>query len=247
MDISIGILTYFAPVTLEYTLGTYKRSGLLSLSDDVFVIIQKSDRQDFEKSVCEAFGIKYICLPNNTMMAGGFKQIYETAKYDKILFLENDFVNFCSHNETINFIENSIYFIDNGADIVRGRNRRNSGDPNYAKMNLCNISPEEFKNSTLLSECIYWLENPETVYNSITKIAPLKGYDDWYTTTSRYCNYTNNPYVCTKSFFEKAILPNVVDGQILEDAMDKIWQDQNYKCVFGPGLFTHHRMYDGHF
>ena len=39
---------------------TYKVSGLLDISNDVFAILQKSDKQDEEVKVCEKYTIRYI-------------------------------------------------------------------------------------------------------------------------------------------------------------------------------------------
>jgi len=245
--ISFGILSFMAPKTLEHTLSTYKKSGLLNLSDDIFVVIQFSTKQNNEVEVCKKFGIRSICLPDNGRMAWGFKAIFENARHEHILFLENDFVNKNSDIATKEFIENSIYFIDElNADIVRGRSRKDPGDPNYAYLNLRHIPPESFCNNTHLSECIFWVEHPEVVYPSqISKIISCAGSSDWYSTSSRYCNYTNNPFICKKTFFKHAILPFIEFGKDLEPELTPVWSSQNYKCVFGPGLFTHERSFDG--
>ena len=246
--LSIGILSYYAPKTLKNTLTSYKDHGLLDLSDDVFVIIQFSSRQAQEKSVCESFGVRAVCLPDNGRMAWGFKMICEYARYEHILFLENDFVINTSIEDTRQFINNSLYFLKEGkADIVRGRSRTNPGEPNYAYIHLRHIPPENFVNNTHLSECIYWVENPEQIYPSrISRIEPTDGNRKWYITTSRYCNYTNNPYACSKEFFRKAVLPYVEFGKDLEKELTAAWATNQYKCVFGPGLFTHDRAHDGH-
>ena len=90
--ISVGILTYFAPKTLRHTLETYKITGFIDCIDDLFVIIQKSDRQEEEKRVCEDYNVRYILMAENGNIAWGFKAIYENARNDIILFLENDFI-----------------------------------------------------------------------------------------------------------------------------------------------------------
>lgn len=201
--LSIGVLSYYAPKTLNNTLNTYKKAGLFELTDDLFVVLQESSRQSEEKAICDSFGIRSICLPDNGKMAWGFKAIYEHAKYDLILFLENDFVINESSVQTDNFVKNVLYFINScGADVVRGRSRYNPGVPNYAYENLRNIPVSNFIANSHLSECIYWVDHPEQVYPSrISKIDPKEGAEQWYLCTSRHCNYTNNPYVCTKDFF----------------------------------------------
>jgi len=248
--LSFGILTFNAPQTLENSLNSYKEKGLLDLSDDVFVVIQMSDRQAEEKAVCDSFGLRCILLPDNGRMAWGFKAIYENAKYDNIMFLENDFVINGARQDVIHFYKNVIYFLKiQKVDVVRGRSRKDPGFPNYAHMNLSHIDPSEFINDKHLSECIYWVKDPELIYPSkISRIRALiqNGFSSWYRSSSDSCNYTNNPYACSKTFFEQNILPHIKFGECLEDKMHYEWRHKNFKCVFGPGLFTHDRKFDGH-
>jgi len=248
LPISAGLLTYFAPKTLKHTLNTYKDSGFLDCIDDFFVVIQKSERQMLEKKVCEEFDVRYILLPDNGKMASGFKAIYENAKHNVLLFLENDFIIKASHNTVHNFLLNSLHFLsDKGCDIVRGRSRYQGGEPNYAYTYWKDESPSTFINHTHLSECIYWDPHPEKTYPSkISRISPVKGNDKWYKTSSKSCNYTNNPFLCKRDFFATEIAPHLVFGENIEDRLTPIWANQNYTCVFGPGLFTHDRSYDGH-
>jgi hypothetical protein len=246
--ISAGILSYFAPKTLEHTLQSYKDSGFLDAVDDVFVVLQKSDRQAQEKEVCDTFGVRSVLLETNGRMASGFRAIYEHAKNEVILPLENDFAIYTTRDAVDSFLSNALYFInEKGYDSVRGRSRANGGVPNYALERWKDEPPHTFINSTFLSECIFWEKNPELVYPSkIQRIASKNGSAAWYTSDSRSCNYTNNPFLCTKEFFTKAILPHLVDGENIEDRLMALWAKQSYKCIFGPGLFTHDRSFDGH-
>jgi GT2 family glycosyltransferase len=107
--LSIGILSHYAPNTLSKTLSSYK--SLFEITDDIFAVLQYSDKQKEEEKVCEEFQIRYISLSDNGIMGSGFKAIYENAKYDYILFLENDF----EIDKNINvddFINNSIHFLN---------------------------------------------------------------------------------------------------------------------------------------
>jgi glycosyltransferase involved in cell wall biosynthesis len=244
--LSIGILTYNSPNTLDHTLKSYTTSGLLNITDDILCIIQNSKRQTDEINVCNKYNIRSIVLPDNGNMASGFKSIYDNAKYDNILFLENDFCTYCSNDDVINYIENSLYFINNNiADIVRGRSRINAGKPNYG-LTLRNIPKDIFINHTHLSECMYWIKNPDIEYpDKIIKIQPKINGKEWYLSTSQHCNYTNNPYICSKKFFKHAIYPYLEFGSNIESKLTDIWKEHDYKCIFGFGIFTHERKYDG--
>lgn len=247
IPISAGILSYFAPKTLEHTLQSYKDSGFLDAVEDVFVVLQKSDRQAQEKEVCDSFGVRCVLLETNGRMASGFRAIYEYAKMDILLPLENDFAIYMTRDQVNSFLTNALYFLEKGYDYVKGRSRYTAGVPNYALDYWKDESPHTFVNHSHLAECIYWVKDPELVYPSkIQRIPPENGSDAWYLTTSASCNYTNNPFLCTKEFFARAILPHLVDGENIEDRLTPLWSKESYSCVSGPGLFTHDRSFDGH-
>jgi hypothetical protein len=216
--------------------------------DDIFVVIQKSDRQMEEKEVCKEFNIRYILMPDNGKMASGFKEVYNKARNETLLFLENDFIIKTSKEEVLEFLLNSLYFLHKGGyDIVRGRSRDNPGVPNHAYNNMKDKSPYTLVNDSHLSESIYWDTNPDKTYPSkITRIIPIQGDKPWYTSSSKSCNYTNNPFLCTRTFFKEAIYPHLYVNENIEDRITPLWSNMDYKCVFGPGLFTHDRSYDGH-
>ena len=247
--ISVGILSHFAPETLRFTLFTYMNAGLFDCSDDIFVVIQKSDRQEEERQVCESVGVRAVCLPDNDMMGSGFKAIYENARHEFIMFLENDFVAYTSREETRDFFINTVDFLLKGVDLVRARSRANPGQPNYAYDSMHNKPRSELVNSTHLSESIFWEEHPHEVYPTcISKLDCISGSKEWYKSSSKFCNYTNNPYACSKTFFKNAVLPYTMMGGTnnIEDFLTPIWAKEDYTCAFGPGLFTHDRRYDGH-
>jgi hypothetical protein len=245
--ISAGILSHFAPKTLAHTLQSYKDSGFLDAVEDVFVVLQKSDRQAQEKEVCDSFGVRAVLLKTNGLMASGFRAIYTHAKMDNLLFLENDFAIYTGRDEVDSFLRNALFFLKKGYEYVKGRSRYNAGVPNYPLNDFKDESPHTFINSIYLSESIYWVKDPDLVYPSkIQRIPPEQGSDAWYVTSSASCNYTNNPFLCTKEFFARAILPHLVDGEHIEHRLIPLWSKEKYSCVFGPGLFTHDRSFDGH-
>lgn len=240
--ISAGVLTYNAPSTLENTLTTYKRSGLFDVIDDLFVVINYSPKQQDEEDICKKFNLRYVSLETNGLMASGFRAIFENAKYDIVLFLENDFMigSTITKEITNSFIHQGIAFLNSGYDVVRGRRRDNAGYPNFSYIYLHELPNEYVAEHEHLADSIYWIENPEEVFpDKITRIQGIDPTEKWYTSASYSCGYTNNPYMCTKTFFRNAILPNLPDAGNIEDTIVSCWRKGNYKCVFGPGLFTH--------
>lgn len=168
-------------------------------------------------------------------MGEGFKKIYEHAQHDVIVFLENDFV---IQSGDVHVLDDALKLLDQ-VDYVRLRSRSHPGVHNFA-MHLAS-EPYEVVNACLhLSECIYWIEDPETVHGN--KITRLPFERKWYTSDSASCNYANNPYACKKSFFKENILPYCKFGANIEDELTVPWSTAGHKCAFGPGLFTHKRV-----
>ena len=240
--ISAGVLTYSAPSTLENTLTTYKQHGLFEVVDDLFVVINYSPKQQEEEDICKKFNLRYVSLETNGLMASGFRAIFENAKYEIILFLENDFMigPTITKETTASFIQQGIAFLNSGYDVVRGRRRDNAGYPNFSYIYMHGLSDDYIVHQRHLADCIYWIEDPEQVFpNNIARIQGIDPTEKWYTSSSYSCGYTNNPYMCTKTFFKKAVLPYLPNVGNIEDELAYCWRDGNYKCVFGPGLFTH--------
>ena len=254
--LSVGIHTWNAPITLERSLNTYKESGFLEISDDIFVVSQKSELQETEKEICDRFGIRFIALPDNGMMGSGYKAIYDNAKHEYLMLLENDWPINANRGSVSYFFVNAVEFLRNGYDVVRARSRENPGMPNAALWWFGKSKPEDVLKMTrpanglqYLSESIFWEEHPEIAFpNHISKIEsaiPARTHgESWYTTTSKNCNHTNQPCIYKKSFFRDAILPYCVFGKTIEDQIRNAWATHEYKCVFGFGLFTHER-HDG--
>jgi hypothetical protein len=242
VELSIGILTYNSPTVLKHTLETYKNSGFLDISDDIFCISQMSPLQMDEKSICESYGIRCICLPDNGKMGSGFKTIYDNAKYEYILFLENDFGINVNKSDVKYYIEDALHLLKNcNVDVVRGRNIQNAGEPNHG-LNLKNLPHDIIINHEHLSETIYWIDNPSRYYpDKIFEIEAIHNIKKWYKTSSYSCAYTNNPYICTKDFFKKNILPFCTFNSIIEIIISPFWRSNNFQCAFGHGIFTHNR------
>lgn len=243
LNLSIGVLTYNAPHTLSNTLLSYLNYGLKDLSDDIIVWIQKSHNNLIEEQICKKYGVKYILSEYNKHIAGGFKGLVESFKNDYIILLENDFVLIEPKIISEKLLKSGINFLENNnINMVRLRSRHNPGFPNWG----VNVKGKELVNEfgciTHLSESIYWTSTPEKDYpNYIEKIS-----DDpvWYKSSSKYCNFTNNPCMYSKEFYKKHIYQFCIDNTDLETEATKWWCNQNFNCIFGGGLFKHER-YDG--
>jgi hypothetical protein len=244
MKVSIGILTHRSPVTLFNTFLSYQASGLLECTDDIFCIIQPSDKQDQEVECCNHFQVRAVVEKENGMMAWGIKRVFEEAKYENVLFLESDF-RCLRQKETIqNLLSYALQVLETKeADVVRLRSLKKAGHPlqiNHFKGNELS-SPDHIRQ---LYVCTHYLEHPEDSFPdaiSVVKRNPLI-----YRMSSKHCVYTNNPTLVTKEFFTQSILPYIQFGKHLEPEIDTDWATKYTHTIYiTEGLFTHVRL-DGH-
>ena len=245
MTLTIGILSYNSPITLYNSLLSYKESGLLEYTDDIICVIQPSNLQNEEFEICKKFNINNIILNEiNTRMAGGIDTIQINAKYDNILFLENDFRICIKKDKLYNLLDHALNILKNDElDVVRLRSLKNPGHQIQHNLYKKNFDPNNFDHIRQLYLVTHYLENPQYVYsNYIEKI-----YDNplTYLMMSKNCVYSNNPHIIKKGFYNQYIKPFIKYGSSLEEQIDTIWHEFNHKIAITEGCFTHMRM-DGH-
>ena len=238
--ISIGILSYNSPITLKNTLLSYKHCGLLDLSDDVFCVIQPSDKVSQEVDVCNQFGIKYYLEKTNGMMLGGMKRVFEESKYEVVLRTENDFRVHTHKDEVYDIINHSERLISEEIiDLIRVRSLKIPGHPITTKDKYIN----NFDDISKLDYSCYCIDQPDKKFPEF-----IKKYSETpriLTMDSKNCGYTNNCFITSKKFFKDAILKNSKGDPHIEPDIDKIWSDLNVKIGISDGFLTHVRL-DGH-
>lgn len=80
---------------------------------------------------------------------------------------------------------------------------------------------------------MHWLDPAEKFPDKINKIK------EYFVTTSRYGNWTNNPALYQKEFYLNVVTPLNSKGIDLEKNIAEWWSCQNFKIAHGEGLFTH--------
>ena len=236
--ISICILSWKSEKTLLNTLGSYQRNGLLDFSDDITVLFQEVSEKDF--SIAKRYGVKSIGLNENIGIGKGITQLIKNAKYEIVLFLEHDW-ELIENKETFNSRLNSgIELLENGFDIVRYRSRKNPGYPVHSmqhKGNELNYYDTWHKvTSPHLLETLYWLDPAKSFPDKIHKLG------EYFVTTSRWANWTNNPFLLRKEFYTKNIQDVAVSSEHFERDIAEWWVKQNFKIAQGEGLFTHNDL-----
>jgi len=235
LNLSVGILTWKSYNTLNNTLNTYKRSGLLDLVNDVCLFAQEGSNVDRE--IAENYGVDYILSATNIGIGRALTTLATNSKTDNILLLENDWIIIDDFFPTVlDELTRGLHMIEsNKADVVKYRSRRVPGEPLYTLQ----FANREFDSPKHLFECVHWRETPE-------KDFPEYIFKDDYTglfyCNSRYANQTNNPCMYKKDFYIEKISPFSGEGVDLEGKIDGWWQEQNFVVSHGEGLFTHYRI-----
>lgn len=241
LKISIGILSWKSGQTLVDTLTTYYQNGLLEITDDIKIIFQEISNEDI--TIANHFGINYIGLHNNIGIGEAFYRLAEQAKYDNILLLEHDWQLIENIQTTLSRLSAGISLLNDGYQCVRYRHRHDPGYPHFSIIKYKNKELEYFDPEFQLEyphllDCVHWKESPDLDFSfAIQKM--VQDNEEFYISTSRYGNWTNNPCLYKKSFYLECINQFKGSGIDLEGKISRWWAFQNYKVAHGEGLFKH--------
>ena len=242
LPISIGILGWNSNnSSLPNTLFSYLRNGFLDMSDDITIFFQELKEED--KKLAEYFNIKYIGADKNVGIAKAFHALVSNAKYDKVLILEHDWYLQENKETTYKRLKSSLELIDEGFDSVKMRSMSKPGFTDFVVIRYYD-NPLEFFDSEiglpyphLLDTCHIYKDIHKSFPNEINQI--FKEDCMFYTTTSRYGNYTNNPCIYKTQFYKDILEQFMCDSDQLEGKVHGWWARQNFKVAHSEGLFTH--------
>lgn len=235
LPLSIGILSWNSGQTLVNTLTTYYENGLFDIINDYKILFQEVSEQD--KQIADYFSIPYIGLDSNIGIGKAFIQLTEQAQTDNILILEHDWQLIEGLETTYSRLNSGIQLIENGFSCVRYRHRKNPGFPHFSFKHIgneLNYYDDELEcTSPHLLDSVHWLNPSESFPDKIQ----TKG--EYFVTTSRWGNWTNNPCLYKKDFYLNTVKEFAGDGIALEGNISRWWAKQNYKVAHGEGLFKH--------
>lgn len=235
LPISIGILAWKSGQTLVNTLNTYFQQEFLHQINDVCILFQEFSEED--KQIAEHFGIPYIGKEGNIGIGQAFIELTEQAKTDNVLVLEHDW-KLIEDKETLRTrLLSGVKLLDNGFSCVRYRHRANPGFPHfsfqYQGRELDYYDKEIEVTSPHLLDSVHWCNPAEKFPQHI------KREGEYFITTSRYGNWTNNPCLYKKDFYLETVKPFAGGGIALEGNISKWWAQQTHKVAHGEGLFCH--------
>ena len=88
VPVSVGILSYKAPKTIDATLHAYRQKNFLKLFPEVKLFFQCISDEDVE--ISRKYDLEYMGRPDNIGIQNGVRWVVENLKSDYILYLEND-------------------------------------------------------------------------------------------------------------------------------------------------------------
>jgi hypothetical protein len=235
LPIGLGILAWKSGQTLVDTLTTYYESELFNLVDETLILFQEFSETDYQ--IAKHFGIDMIGVNSNIGIGAGFLKMANYVSTDYFLTLEHDFKLIENKETTYKMLSEGVEMIKRGYDVVRYRHRKNPGYPHfsrkYAGHELDYYDDWHECTAPHLLDSLHWLNPAESFPDKIQ----MDG--DYFVTTSRWGNWTNNPCLYKTDFYKNIITPFMGEGIDLERKIAAYWPKQNYKVAHGEGLFTH--------
>jgi len=235
LPISIGILSWHSGQTLVNTLSTYYQNALFEIVNDVTILFQEITDED--KQIADHFSLPYIGLNKNIGIGKAFIDLAKNAQTENILLLEHDWQLIENRETTYNRLYSGLELLNNGYTSVRYRHRVDPGYPHFSfkhKGNELNYYDDWHQcTSPHLLDSLHWLDPSVSFPDKIQK------YGEYFVTTSRWGNWTNNPCLIKKEFYINNMLPFVGEGIDLEEKIEYWWPRQNFKVAHGEGLFKH--------
>ena len=238
LSISICILSWNNVKTLENTLKSYKKFGLLEMSEDIVVLFQEASEQDVK--LAAKYNLKTIPLKENIGIGKAIKMLAENAKFENVLFLENDWELIENKNTVLHQLKTGLEFLNKNYDVIRYRSRKKPGHPLHSLKHKGNELDyyDDWHNCTSphLLESLHWLDPAAEFPDKIQKEG------DFFVTTSRWANWTNNPFLVKKDFLLHKILSFAGESVSFERNIAEWWTKQNFKIAQGEGLFRHNDL-----
>jgi glycosyltransferase involved in cell wall biosynthesis len=239
LNLTLGILTYNAPRTLDKTLNSIFSPGVNTMFSEVLLYVNPSEVLEQTLEVSSRYQIKTQVAEDNGWIGPGFKWLVENSESDNILLLEDDF-GLIEDNliKVFKILKTSVEMIQtNVVDKVRLRHRANPGNPLYSRW----FAGQEHLQMSHLAECVHWRQDPDLNFPEFcTKINsdPV-----WYKFKAANCNFTNNPAIFSREFYKKHIIPQFCNHKTdIETSAHHWWLEQNFSIAAGDGLFCHDRL-----
>ena len=252
-ELSIGMLVYGSRElqTLEGTLQSYEKNGLLSGVSEFMVWMNKRDARLNDLLAPWAARFPAIRLMGNAENHGivlAFNWMAGNASSPFFLFLEKDFRMIEPWDCGYERLAAGVQLLKDGtAHAVRYRHRWRAGSPNWAKTMFKGQENRVFKQQpNLFCNHFHWLEHPERRWPDKIWFCAKQPY--FYCSDSEFCNWTNNPTMISTAWWKREYVDKFSSFQHHSPYKDiefymnwepHAWNDRKWIVAQGDGLFRH--------
>lgn len=232
--------------SLLNAMESWKKNGLISYADEFLIYVQELTPE--KRARIEAFeGVTVIGTPNNTNIAYALDTLIKTSTSDFVLFLEKDWVLIEPPNKVKEQLEAGMKIVmDRKADMVKYRSRWDGGHPNFAQAFYQGREDDVWKSQpNLLCNFYHWIDDPDWRFPD--KFTRCMDHPVFYCIDSYYCNWTNNPIMFRKVWWQKHFskiaqsLPrnHKHNWEGMMNNAQEVWNNHGYIVAEGNGLFKH--------
>ena len=249
MDITLGILCWKSPKTIENTLESYKKNGLLSLVEPLIYFQELTPEN---KQLAKRYGIKSVLGgPTNTGIMGGMIEMIQAAKTKYFIFAECDFELVNSRQITKTVLTDAIKLIEkNDVQVVRLRDKKRPGEP-LGSRDFAPVPDHELPTFKFDMSFPYKIEvvmfpgdiQPDKAFPGLFERIDCKM--PWYKTTSDHAPWSNNIFLAKTAFLNERLVPLLEQHRgVPSTAIEQILINElrGYNVAAGHGLFMHNRL-----
>ncbi len=262
LDLSIGVLSWRAPETLNRTLGTYRHGRLAECAGEAVVFFNEIADSDEIPPTAAADGWRRTGDARNLGLLGGMDALARAMTGRYLLMLQNDCPLVADADTTRRYLSDAVKLIADGtADIVRCRSRTFPGQgfadaKKYARYHGDGLGPavrrffRPGKAHRMIGRAPYAVPDADRRFPD-----HIKRHGEFLVVDSEVMNFSDQPFLISRALMLDLLdwakahpKKRTLNGfQVLEINLNTSWwRQQHFKIAVGEGIFTHARL-DGGF
>lgn len=262
--LGLGILSWKGYDSLEASLATYNRIGMLGLFDEAVAYLPEAGEPG--PSICRAAGVRPVEMPGNDGILAGFEGLARSMSAEIVLLVENDCPVIVDYEEAKRQILHARRLIESReARIVRLRSLAEPGEAFTTREKFHRYFPPEGAGEvTRLRAALRCLLRPRRMRRALgeavlhdQKLAARYGIarfdnEGFGLTTSRHIPWTNQSVMMRREDFLESVIEvakvantrrRVNGAKNIEIEMNAPhWRDAEIPIAVAPGIFTHRRI-----
>ena len=245
----MGIICWKSPKTIENTLSSYKKNGLLNLVKPIIYFQERSKEND---GLAEKYGIKDIMGgETNTGIIGAMIELIKKAETKYFIFAECDFELVHDKSTTEKTLKEAVRLMEEkDVQVVRLRDKKRPGEP-LGSRDLAPVTDDELPNYKFGSDFLYKIEvlmfpgniEPDKAFPGLFE--KIEYDTPWYKTDSLNAPWSNNIFIAKTDFLKERLLPLLEQNREMHSKNMEEYLIENlgsYNVAAGNGLFMHNRL-----